>query len=118
MVAISLCCRSPGIAGSFMESAAMVPRTVGGRACLHLAVAAFARFSQHLFFHLFICSRSLAIFGLPGDHNAVRQWDRAAGWEIQTLARFAGACNYAATRGNTIHPDVAAKPDVCERRNS
>ena len=36
-------------------------------------------FLNHLFLHLFVCSRSLAIPGLPGNHHALRQWDRPAG---------------------------------------
>ena len=41
------------------------------------------------FFHLFVCSRSLAIPGLPGNHHALRQWDRPAGRTIETLASLA-----------------------------
>ena len=82
MVAVSVSPRCPGIAGNFMESAAVVPCSISGSAHLYFPVVAFARFSQHLFFHLFVCSRSLAIPGLPGNHHALRQWDRTAGRTI------------------------------------
>src|SRR4029079_419800 len=101
----------------FMESAAMVPRTVGGSAHLHFAVVAFAGFSQHLFLRLFVRSRSLAISGLPGDHHAMRQWHRIAGPTIETMAIVAGACNHAAAGRRTIRSHLAAKPDVHRHRN-
>ena len=94
MVAISLSPRCPGIAGNFMESAAMVPSAIGGSAHLYFPVVAFARFSQHIFLHLFVCSRSLAIPGLPGNHHALRQWDCTAGRTFQTLARLARAWSH------------------------
>ena len=39
-------------------------------------------FLNHILLHLFVCIRSLAIFGLPGNHHALRQWDRPAGRTI------------------------------------
>ena len=77
-----------GIARNFMEFAAMVPSSIGGSARLYFPVVAFARFSQYIFLHLFVCSRSLAIPGLPGNHHALRQWDRTTGRTIETLASW------------------------------
>ena len=70
------------------------------------------------FFHLFVCSRSLAIFGLPGNHHALRQWDRPAGRTIETLASLAGAWSHAVTRRRTVRAHLAAKPDVYRHRNT
>src|SRR5882724_6833194 len=118
MVAVSLSPRCAGIAGNFMESAAMVPRSIGGSAHLYFPVVAYVGFSQSICLHLFVCNRSLAIFGLPGNHHALRQWDRPAGRTIQTLASLAAVWNHAAARRSTVHSHVAAKPDVRQRRNA
>ena len=102
----------PRTAGNFMESAAMVPCSIGRSAHLYCPVVAFARFSQHLFFHLFVCSRSLAIPGLPGNHHALRQWDSPAGRTFQTLARLARAWSHSLGSRNTVPAYLAPKPDV------
>ena len=117
MVAVSVSPRCPGIAGNLMESAAVVPCSISRSARLYFPVVAFARFSQHLFLHLFVCSRSLAIPGLPGNHHALRQWDRTAGRTIETMASLAGACNHAAAGRSTVRSHLAAKPDVHRHRN-
>src|SRR5262245_55882423 len=100
-----------------MESAAMVPRAVGGCAHLYFAVVAVVRFSQHLFFRLFIHSRSLAILGMPGNHHALREWHYFVGRTKGKLAGLAGACDYPGARRSTLRPDLAAKPDVHRHRN-
>src|SRR5438105_13795648 len=100
-----------------MDCATMVPSAFGGRARLYFPVVAVAGFSEHLFLHLFVCSRSLAIPGLPGNHHALRQWDRTAGRTIETMASLAGACNPAAAGRNTVRSHLAAKPDVHRHRN-
>ena len=82
VVAVSFSPRCPGIARNFMEFAAVVPSSIGGSAHLHCPVVAHAGFSQSIFLHLFVCIRSLAISGLPGNHHALRQWDRPAGRTI------------------------------------
>ena len=102
----------PRIAGNFMESAAMVPCSISGSAHLYFPVVAFARFSQHLFLHLFVCSRSLAILGLPGNHRALRQWDSPAGRTFQTLASLARAWSHSLGSRNTVPAYLAPKPDV------
>src|SRR5437773_241112 len=101
-----------------MESAAMVPSSIGGSARLYFPVAAFAGFSLYLFLPLFVCSRSLAIFGLPGNHHAVRQWDRPSGRTIETLGSVGGAWNHPAPGRSTVPPHPAAKPDVYRHRNA
>src|SRR5436190_23086122 len=118
MVAISFSGGGPGIAYNFMDSAAMVASSIGGSARLYFPVVTVAEFSQHLFLHLFIRSRSLAIFGLPGNHHALRQWDRPAGRTIETLASLAGAWNHPAAGRSTVLPRLATKPDVYQRRNA
>src|SRR5438876_7846673 len=118
MVAICLSRRCPGVAGTFMESAAMVASAIGGSARLYFSVVAYAGFSQSIFLPLFVCSRSLAISGLPGNHHALRQRDRPARRTIQTSARLAGAWSRPAACQCTVPPDLAAKPDVCQRRNA
>ena len=95
-----------------MESAAMVPGSIGGSARLHSPVVADAWFSQSIFLHLFVCIRSLAIFGLPWNHHALRQWDCPLAGTIQTLARLAGAWSHLAAGRNTVSAYVAAEPDV------
>ena len=75
MVAVSLSALCPVIDRNFVEFAAVVPSAIGGRARLHFAVVAYAGFSQHLFLHLLIRSRSLAIPGVPRNHHALRQWN-------------------------------------------
>src|SRR5213594_1059474 len=102
MVAVCLSVRCHGIAGNSMEPAAMVPSSIGGSARLYFHVVAYAGFSQSIFLHLFVCIRSLAIPGLPGNHHALRQWDRPAGRTIQTLERLAGAWNHPAARRSTV----------------
>src|SRR5262249_20228985 len=106
-----------GIARNFMESAAMVPGSIGGSARLYFPPVAFAGFSQYLLLLLFVCSRSLAIFGLPGNHHALCQWDRPTGRTIEILASLAGAWNCPAAGWRTVLPHLAAKPDVYQRRN-
>ena len=69
-------------------------------------------FAQSLFFSVFVCSRSLAIPGLPGNHHALRQWDCPASRTIEILASLVGTRNDRAAGRNTIPPHVAAKPDV------
>ena len=64
-----------GLLGILWSLAAMVPRSIGGSAHLYFPVVAYVGFSQSIFLHLFVCNRSLAIFGLPGNHHALRQWD-------------------------------------------
>jgi hypothetical protein len=66
----------------FPLAVASVPSSISRSAHLYRPVAAFARFSQHLLFHLLICSRSLAIPGLSGNHHAVRQRDCSIYWKI------------------------------------
>src|SRR4029078_6162656 len=100
-----------------MESAAMLPRTVGGSARLLFAFVAFTGFSQHLFLRVFLCSRSLAISSLRRNHCAMRQWDRSAGGTIERIASGAGACNHAAAGRRTVPSHLAAKPDVHGHRN-
>src|ERR1700745_3522299 len=95
-----------------MERAEVVPCSVGGGAHLYFPVVAYVGFSQSICLHLFVCNRSLAIFGLPGNHHALRQWHRITSGTIQTLERLAGAWNYPATRRSTVPSHVAAKPDV------
>src|SRR5437764_14260433 len=101
-----------------MESSAMVPGSIGGSARLYFPVAAFAGFSLHLFLSLFVCSRSLAIFGLPRNHHALRQWDRPGGPTIEILASLAGAWNHPAAGRSTVPAHLAAKPDVYQHRNA
>src|SRR5437667_12716164 len=101
-----------------MESAAMVPSSIVGSARLYFSVVTVAGFSQYLFLPLFVCSRSLAIFGLPGNHHALRQWDRPSGRTIETLGSLAGAWNHPAASRSTVPPHPAAKPDVYQRRNA
>src|SRR5438270_11890093 len=98
-----------------MELAEVVSSAARWSAHLHVAVVAYARFSQHLFLHLFVCSRSLAIHGLPGNHHALRQWDRTAVRTIETLGSLAGTCDHAGARRSTVRPDVATKPNVREQ---
>src|ERR1700719_1185964 len=117
-MAVALSPRCPGIAGNFMESAAMVPSSIGRSARLYFPVVAFAGFSQSIFFLLFVCIRPLAIFGLPGNHHALRQWDRPAGRTIERLASLAGAWNHATAGRSTVPPHQAAKPDVYRHRNA
>src|SRR5882724_8273377 len=118
MVAVSLSPRCPGIAGNFMESAAMVPSSIGGSAHLYFHVVAYARFSQSISLHLFLCIRSLAILSLPGNHHPLRQWDRPAGRTIEILASLAGAWNHPAAARSTVSAHLAAKPDVYRHRNA
>src|SRR6266481_9095193 len=96
----------------------MVPSSIGGSARLYFPVAAFAGFSQYLFLLLFVCIRSLAICGLPGNHHALRQWDRPAGRTIEILASLAGAWNHPGTGRITVPAYLAAKPDVYRHRNA
>src|SRR5205823_1001833 len=51
-----------------MELAAMVPSATGGSADLYFPVVAYVGFSQSICLHLYVCNRSLAILGLPGNH--------------------------------------------------
>src|SRR6266516_7467018 len=118
MVAISFSSRRPGIAGNFMDSAAMVPSSIVGSARLYFSVVTVAGFSQYLFLHLFVCSRSLAIFGLPGNHHALRQRDRLTCRTIEILATRAGAWNHPAASRSNVLSHLAAKPDVYQRRNA
>src|SRR5258708_28294323 len=101
-----------------MEFAAMVPSSIGGSARLYFPVAAFAGFSQYLFVLLFVCIRSLAIFGLPGTHHALRQWDRPTGRTIEVFATLAGAWSYPAAGRNTVPPHLAANPAVYQPRHA
>ena len=48
-------------------------------------------FANIYFFRVFLCSRSLAIPSLPGNHHALRQWDCPTGDTIEVLARLARA---------------------------
>src|SRR6476620_5244083 len=101
-----------------MESAAMVPSSIGRSAHLHFAVAADAGFSQSIFLHLFVCIRSLAVFGLLGNHHALRQWDRVTGQTIQTSESLAGAWSHSLGSRNTVPAYVAAEPNVQRQRNA
>src|SRR5882724_3151438 len=101
-----------------MESAAMVPRSIGGSAHLYCPVVAYVGFSQSICLHLFVCNRSLAIFGLPWNHHALRQWHRPTGRKIETLASLAGAWHHPAAGWGTVSPHLAAKPDVYRHRNA
>src|SRR5438874_13245266 len=118
MVAIHLSSRGPGIAGNFMESAAMVPRPIGGSAYIYFPAVAYSGFSQSIFLHLFVCIRSLAVSGLPGNHHSVRQWDRATGPTIERAAGMAGAWNHPGAGRDTLRAHLAAKPDVYRQRNT
>src|SRR5437667_311871 len=118
MVAVCLSVRCPGIAGNSMEPATMVPSSIGGSTRLHFPVVADAGFPQSIFLHLFVCIRSLAIPGLPGNHHALRQRDRPARWTIETSARLAGAWSRPAACQCTVPPDLAAKPNVYRHRNA
>src|SRR5205807_7452820 len=111
MVAVSISPRCPWIAGNLMGSPAMVPSSVGGSSRLYFPVVAFPGFFQHLFLHLFVCSRSLAVFGLRGNHHALRQWDCFTGRTIQTLASLAAAWNHPADRSVTFPAHLPPKPD-------
>src|SRR5436309_15755276 len=112
MVAVSLSARCPGVAGAFMESAAVVPSAIGGSAHLYFHVVADAGFPQSIFLRLFVRIRSLAISGLPRNHHALCQWDRPAGRTIEILASLAGAWNHRAAGRSTVPAHLAAKPDV------
>src|SRR5262249_28773456 len=101
-----------------MESAAMVPTSVGGSARLYFPLTAFAGFSQYLLLFLFVCSRSLAIFGLPRNYHALCQRDRPTDRTIEILASLVGAWNHPAAGWSTLLPHLAAKPDVYQRRNA
>ena len=68
---------------------------------LYCPVVAFAGFCQHLFFSVFLCSRSLAIPSLPGNHHALRQWDCPTGDTIEVLARLARARSRPGARWST-----------------
>src|SRR6266436_10125958 len=116
MVAVSLSPRCPGIAGNFVESAAMVPSSIGWSARVYSPALAYAGFSQSIFLHLFVCIRSLAIFGLPRNHHAVRQWDRPAGWKIESLAGLAVAWSHFACRRSTASDYHAVNLDVRPHR--
>src|SRR5437667_6484543 len=118
MVAVCLSVRCPGIAGNSMEPAAMVPSSIGGSARLYFHVVAYAGFSQSIFLHLFVCIRSLAIPGLPGNHHALRQRDRPARWKIEIVASLVGAWNYPVAGRSTVPAHLYAKPDVYRRRNA
>src|SRR5215831_7158254 len=115
MVAIPLSSRAFGITGRLVECAAMVASSIGGSAYLYFAVVAFARFSQHLFLHLLVCSRSLAVSGLPRNHYALRQRDRSAGPTNKSLATVARAWNHIAAGRSTVPAYLTAKPDVFQR---
>ncbi len=118
VVPVSFSRGCPGIAGNFVEAAAMVPGAIGGSAHLHCSVVSYARASQSIFFHLLVRIRSLAIFGLPRDHRALRQWDRPTGATIEALGNLAGAWNHPAAGWSTVFAHVAAKPDVYRHRNA
>ena len=116
VVAVSLSPRCPGIAGNFMESAAVVPCSISRSRHLYFAVIAFAWFSEHLFFHLFVCSRSLAIFGLPGNHHALRQWDRTCwpddlnvgklGWSLESRCWSPEYCSLLTSQQSRMYTDI------------
>src|SRR5262249_15855569 len=110
--------RWPGITRNFMESAAMVPCSVGGSARLYFPLTAFAGFSQYLLLLLFVCSRSLAIFGLPRNYHALFQWDLPTCRTIEILASLFGGWNYGGSGWINVLPHLAAKPDVYQRRNA
>src|SRR5438094_9474389 len=109
MVATSFSNWCSGTAVNLVELTAMVSRSIGGSARLFVPVVTVAGFPEHLFFHLFVCSRSLAILGLPGNYHTLREWDCSADRAIESLAILAGAWNHPDTGRRPVRPNLATK---------